>query len=42
MDLPVNTFKLALVAGRPQIGVWSTLVPHVTAELAARYSAPRA
>ena len=35
MDLPVNTFKHALAAGRPQIGLWSTLASHVTAELAA-------
>ena len=35
MDLPVNTFKRALAAGRPQIGLWSTLASHITAELAA-------
>ena len=25
MELPVNTFKRALAAGKPQIGLWSTL-----------------
>ena len=35
MDLPVNTFKRALAAGRPQIGLWATLASHITAELAA-------
>lgn len=35
MDLPVNAFKHALAAGRPQIGLWSTLSSHVTAELCA-------
>ncbi|MFM1988968.1 MAG: 2,4-dihydroxyhept-2-ene,7-dioic acid aldolase [Pseudomonadota bacterium] len=35
MDLPVNTFKHALAAGRPQIGLWSTLSSHYTVELVA-------
>ena len=35
MDLPVNAFKHALAAGTPQIGLWSTLSSHITAELAA-------
>ena len=35
MDLPVNPFKHALAAGRPQIGLWATLSSHVTVELVA-------
>ena len=35
MELPVNTFKHALAAGRPQIGLWSTLATSVTVELIA-------
>jgi 4-hydroxy-2-oxoheptanedioate aldolase len=35
MDLPVNAFKHALAAGRPQIGLWSTLASNVTVELVA-------
>jgi 4-hydroxy-2-oxoheptanedioate aldolase len=35
MDLPANAFKAALRAGRPQIGIWSTLPdPNVTEILA--------
>jgi 4-hydroxy-2-oxoheptanedioate aldolase len=35
MDLPVNRFKRALQAGRPQIGLWSILSSHVTVEVLA-------
>jgi 4-hydroxy-2-oxoheptanedioate aldolase len=35
MQLPVNPFKHALAAGRPQIGLWSTLASNVTVELIA-------
>jgi len=35
MDLPVNAFKHALAAGRPQIGLWSSLATNVTVELIA-------
>jgi 4-hydroxy-2-oxoheptanedioate aldolase len=35
MDLPVNTFKHALAAGKPQIGLWSTLSSNITVELVA-------
>jgi len=35
MDLPVNTFKHAIAAGRPQIGLWSTLSSNITVELVA-------
>jgi 4-hydroxy-2-oxoheptanedioate aldolase len=33
MELPVNTFKHALKAGKPQIGVWSSLSSHIVAEV---------
>ncbi len=32
MDLPINTFKRALKAGRQQIGLWCSLPSHVTVE----------
>ena len=35
MELPVNTFKRALKAGRQQIGLWCSLPSHVTVELLA-------
>lgn len=35
MDLPINTFKRALQAGRLQIGLWSCLSSHVTVEVVA-------
>lgn len=35
MDLPVNTFKRALAAGRPQIGFWLSLSSHYSAEVCA-------
>jgi 4-hydroxy-2-oxoheptanedioate aldolase len=35
MELPVNTFKYALAAGTPQIGLWSTLSSNITVELVA-------
>lgn len=35
MELPVNTFKHALAAGRPQIGLWSSLSSNLTVELIA-------
>jgi 4-hydroxy-2-oxoheptanedioate aldolase len=34
-ELPVNTFKRAILAGRPQIGLWSSLSSHVTVEVIA-------
>jgi 4-hydroxy-2-oxoheptanedioate aldolase len=33
MELPVNTFKHALKAGKPQIGIWSSLSSHIVAEI---------
>jgi 4-hydroxy-2-oxoheptanedioate aldolase len=33
MELPVNKFKHALKAGKPQIGIWSSLSSHIVAEL---------
>ena len=33
MELPVNPFKRALAAGRPQIGIWSSLASHIVAEI---------
>jgi 4-hydroxy-2-oxoheptanedioate aldolase len=33
MDLPVNKFKHALKAGKPQIGIWSSLSSHIVAEV---------
>ena len=35
MDLPANTFKRALKAGKPQIGLWSTLSSSYTVEVVA-------
>src|SRR3712207_2800574 len=35
MDLPVNSFKRALAAGRLQVGLWSSLASHVTVEVLA-------
>ncbi len=35
MSLPTNTFKHALAAGRPQIGLWSTLPSPYVSELVA-------
>lgn len=35
MDLPVNTFKRALKAGKPQIGLWCSLSSHYAIELVA-------
>ncbi len=33
MELPVNKFKHALKAGKPQIGIWSSLSSHIVAEV---------
>jgi 4-hydroxy-2-oxoheptanedioate aldolase len=35
LDLPVNTFKRALRAGKPQIGLWCSLSSHYAIELVA-------
>jgi 4-hydroxy-2-oxoheptanedioate aldolase len=35
MDLPVNTFKRALIEGRCQIGFWAGLASHVAVEIVA-------
>lgn len=35
MDLPVNQFKKAIKAGMPQIGIWSSLCSHISAEVLA-------
>ena len=35
MDLPVNAFKRALKAGKPQIGLWCSLSSHYATELVA-------
>ena len=35
MDLPLNSFKRAIKAGRQQIGLWSSLPSHVTVEVVA-------
>jgi 4-hydroxy-2-oxoheptanedioate aldolase len=35
LDLPVNTFKRALKAGKPQIGLWCSLSSHYAIELVA-------
>ena len=35
MDLPQNTFKRALLAGQPQIGLWSSLSSGYTVEVIA-------
>ena len=34
-ELPVNTFKRALLAGRRQVGLWSSLSSHVSVEVLA-------
>jgi 4-hydroxy-2-oxoheptanedioate aldolase len=36
MEMPVNGLKKALLAGRAQIGVWSSLASHVSVEVIAR------
>src|SRR5512134_3556646 len=33
MEMPVNQFKRALAEGRPQIGLWSNLCNHISAEI---------
>ena len=33
MELPVNHFKHALKAGKPQIGIWSSLCSHIVADI---------
>lgn len=35
MDLPINTFKRAIKAGRQQIGLWSSLASHLSVEVLA-------
>jgi 4-hydroxy-2-oxoheptanedioate aldolase len=35
MELPVNHFKHALKAGKPQIGIWSSLCSHIVADILA-------
>jgi len=35
MDLPQNAFKRALKAGKPQIGLWSSLSSNYTVEIIA-------
>ncbi|MBM3374244.1 MAG: 2-dehydro-3-deoxyglucarate aldolase, partial [Betaproteobacteria bacterium] len=35
MQLPVNEFKQALKAGKPQIGIWSSLCSPISAEVLA-------
>ena len=35
MELPQNAFKRALKAGRPQIGLWSSLSSNYTVEVIA-------
>lgn len=35
MSQQVNTFKAAILAGRPQIGIWSSMCSHVGAEIIA-------
>jgi 4-hydroxy-2-oxoheptanedioate aldolase len=35
MEMPLNALKRALLAGRPQIGLWSALPTHNTAEILA-------
>lgn len=36
MELPVNHFKRAILAGRPQIGLWCSFPTHYTVELLSR------
>lgn len=33
MELPVNKFKQAIKSGKPQIGIWSSLCSHISAEV---------
>ena len=33
MELPVNHFKHALAAKKPQIGIWSSLCSHIVADV---------
>ncbi|MDP1718360.1 MAG: aldolase/citrate lyase family protein, partial [Burkholderiales bacterium] len=33
MELPVNKFKQAIKVGKPQIGIWSSLCSHISAEV---------
>jgi 4-hydroxy-2-oxoheptanedioate aldolase len=33
MELPVNQFKQAITAGKPQIGIWSSLCSNISAEV---------
>src|SRR5919197_2021149 len=35
MEMPVNTFKRAIVQGRPQIGLWCSSCSNITAEVIA-------
>jgi 4-hydroxy-2-oxoheptanedioate aldolase len=35
MELPLNPFKRAIKAGRPQIGLWSSLSSHISVEILA-------
>ncbi len=35
MELPVNHFKHALKANKPQIGIWSSLCSHIVADVLA-------
>ncbi len=35
MELPVNQFKKAIKSGKPQIGIWSSLCSHISAEVLA-------
>ncbi len=35
MDMPVNRLKRELLAGRPQIGLWSSLASHISVEVTA-------
>ena len=35
MELPVNQFKRGIKAGKPQIGLWSSLSSHYSVEVIA-------
>ena len=35
MDLPVNQFKKAILSGKAQIGIWSSLCSAISAEVLA-------
>jgi 4-hydroxy-2-oxoheptanedioate aldolase len=35
MELPINRFKQAIQAGKPQIGIWSSLCSYISAEVLA-------